>query len=114
VREQLEALVSPDLEDREVVRRWERVKKQAPEFWERSGVQRILESVVSAAVKSELGSRRTALHAERAGRTLQHSPHVAQGHCSRVADVGVTPQIAAGHRHVTHAALLVDGLEVDA
>jgi hypothetical protein len=55
VREQLEALVSPDLEDREVVRRWERVKKQAPEFWERSGVQRILESVVSAAVKSELG-----------------------------------------------------------
>lgn len=55
VREQLEALTSPDLDDEEQLRRWAKVKELAPTMWEKSGAQRILESVVSAAVKGTLG-----------------------------------------------------------
>lgn len=55
VREQLEALTAPELEEEEQLRRWRRVKEKAPELWQASGAQRILESLVSAAIKSQLG-----------------------------------------------------------
>lgn len=54
VREQLEALTQPDLPDDEAARRWERVRAKAPTLWERSGAQRILETVVTAAIKAQL------------------------------------------------------------
>jgi hypothetical protein len=55
VREQLERLASADLDDAEEKRRWQRVKQRAPEFWTQSGARAILETVVSAAIKSGLG-----------------------------------------------------------
>jgi hypothetical protein len=55
VREQLRALASPDLDETEERQRWERVKRNAPGLWEKSGARAILESVVSAAVKGSLG-----------------------------------------------------------
>jgi hypothetical protein len=55
VQEQLEALTNPDLEEAEQERRWRRVKTLAPGFWEKSGAQKILETVVSAAIKAQLG-----------------------------------------------------------
>jgi hypothetical protein len=54
-REQLQALVSPDLDEDEERRRWERVRKAAPGLWEKSGARSILDSVISAAVKAQLG-----------------------------------------------------------
>jgi hypothetical protein len=54
VREQLEALTQPDLPDDEAARRWARVKAKAPALWEKSGAQRILETVVTAAIKAQL------------------------------------------------------------
>jgi len=35
-------------------RRWARIKAKAPTLWEKSGAQRILETVVSAAIKAQL------------------------------------------------------------
>ena len=55
VREQLEALHDPDLDEQEAARRWKRVKDAAPELWSKSGAQRILETVVGATIKSQLG-----------------------------------------------------------
>ena len=55
VREQLEALRDPDLSEEEQRKRWERVRKGAPGLWEKSGARSILESVVSAAIRSQLG-----------------------------------------------------------
>jgi hypothetical protein len=55
VREQLEALSNPDIDEREAERRWRRVKNAAPGLWEKSGAQRILETVVAAAIKAQLG-----------------------------------------------------------
>ncbi len=55
VREQLEALTSSELDDQEAVRRWQRIKQAAPGLWAKSGAQRILETVVSAAIKGQLG-----------------------------------------------------------
>jgi hypothetical protein len=53
VKEQLEALANPDLDEEEAKRRWQRVKRLAPGLWE-SG-KPILDSVVSAAIKAQLG-----------------------------------------------------------
>jgi hypothetical protein len=53
VREQLDALASSDLEPAEEKKRWEKVKKLAPELWV-SG-RPILESLISAAVRQPLG-----------------------------------------------------------
>jgi hypothetical protein len=53
VREQLEALLDDDLSEEEQRKRWERVRRLAPGLWERG--QNILESVVSATLKHELG-----------------------------------------------------------
>lgn len=55
VREQLEALTNPEIDDADAIRRWKVVKDKAPGLWERTGAQRILETVVSAAIKSGLG-----------------------------------------------------------
>jgi hypothetical protein len=55
VREQLEALTDPDLEESEQRERWERVRQLAPTFWDKSGAQKVLETVVSSAIKSGLG-----------------------------------------------------------
>jgi hypothetical protein len=55
VREQLEALRDPDLSEDEQRRRWERVKRGAPGLWEKSGARSIVESVVSAAIRQQLG-----------------------------------------------------------
>jgi hypothetical protein len=54
VREQLEALTNPEIDDEEASRRWRRVRDKAPRFWEKSGAQRILETVVTAAIKAQL------------------------------------------------------------
>jgi hypothetical protein len=53
VREQLEALAAPELDDEEQLRRWARVKELAPGLWRSS--ERILVTVVSAAIKDKLG-----------------------------------------------------------
>jgi hypothetical protein len=55
VHEQLQALTAPEISDEEQLRRWTKVKETAPGLWEKSGAQRILESVVSAAIKGALG-----------------------------------------------------------
>ena len=55
VREQLEALTNSELDDAEAKRRWTRVKEAAPTLWATSAAQRILETVVAATVKSQLG-----------------------------------------------------------
>jgi hypothetical protein len=54
VREQLEALTNPDIDEVEAERRWKRVREKAPAFWAKSGAQRILETVVTAAIKRQL------------------------------------------------------------
>jgi hypothetical protein len=55
VREQLEALANPDIDEDEELRRWERVKKLAPDFWEKAGARAILVTLVSAYIKDKLG-----------------------------------------------------------
>lgn len=52
VREQLEALVSPDLDVAEQRERWGRVKKLAPRLWESS--QPIIETLAEAAIRASL------------------------------------------------------------
>jgi hypothetical protein len=51
-REQLEALLSADLDDDEQRRRWARVKKLAPQLWESS--QPLINTLVSAAIQGKL------------------------------------------------------------
>lgn len=55
LRETLDALAEGGLDEKTERQRWERVKRLAPGFWDRSGVRAVLESVVSAAAKSQLG-----------------------------------------------------------
>jgi hypothetical protein len=56
VREQLEALMSADIDDEEAVRRWRKIKDLAPGLWEKSGARRIIESVASAYIRSQIGA----------------------------------------------------------
>lgn len=55
VREQLTALANPDLDENDERRRWERVRRLAPGLWEKSGARAIIETVVSAGVRAQLG-----------------------------------------------------------
>lgn len=54
-REQLRALANEDLDDEEQERRWKRVKRHAPGLFEKSGAQRIIESIATAAIRNQLG-----------------------------------------------------------
>jgi hypothetical protein len=53
VSEQLQALQDPDLDEAEQVERWTRIKKVSPGLM--ASGQRIIETVVTAAVKAQLG-----------------------------------------------------------
>lgn len=53
IQEHLEALRNPDVSEEEQRERWGRIKKLAPGFVNAGG--RIIESVVSGAVKAQLG-----------------------------------------------------------
>jgi len=55
VREQLDALRDSSLSTDDQRKRWEKVKQLAPGFWEKSGARTILETVVSAGIKTALG-----------------------------------------------------------
>jgi hypothetical protein len=56
VREQLEALATTDPEDLEKEEtRWQRVKRLAPSFWEKSGVQQIATTLILAEARARLG-----------------------------------------------------------
>lgn len=55
VREQLEALADPDLEEAEQLKRWKRVKSAAPDFLLKAATQPIVTSLVTAYAKNELG-----------------------------------------------------------
>lgn len=52
VREQLEALLSDDLDEAEQQQRWARIKRVAPKFWESS--QPLITTVVSAAIQGRV------------------------------------------------------------
>jgi hypothetical protein len=51
VREQLQALSDPDLDEDEQAARWGKVRRLAPALWEKTGAQKILVTVVTAALK---------------------------------------------------------------
>jgi hypothetical protein len=53
VGEQLQALTDADLDEAEQVKRWQRVKALAPGLWKTA--QPIIETLASAAIKSQLG-----------------------------------------------------------
>jgi hypothetical protein len=55
VREQLEALANPDLEEAEQVKRWQRIKTAAPDFLLRAATSPIVTSLVTAEAKKQLG-----------------------------------------------------------
>jgi hypothetical protein len=55
VREQLAALEDPDLGEVEQVTRWERIRAAAPAFWQKSGAQQIITTLVLAEGKKQLG-----------------------------------------------------------
>jgi len=54
-REQLQALAQLDPNSEEAKRRWTRVRGLAPGLWEKAGGRSVLESVVAAAIKAQLG-----------------------------------------------------------
>jgi hypothetical protein len=55
VREQLDALLDPELDEKEQTRRWKRIKASAPGFLDRAAAQPIVETLITAAIKSQLG-----------------------------------------------------------
>jgi hypothetical protein len=55
VREQLEALVDAEMDEKEAARRWKRVRELAPGLWEQSGARRIIETLATEYVKRQLG-----------------------------------------------------------
>jgi hypothetical protein len=55
VREQLEALADPDIDEKTAERRWRKVRELAPGLWEQSGARTVLTSVMSEALKRALG-----------------------------------------------------------
>lgn len=54
VREQLEALTDPDLDDKTAERRWRRVGELAPGMWEKSGARAVATSLMTEALKRAL------------------------------------------------------------
>ena len=55
VREQFAALADPDLDDDEQVRRWTRIGRAIPNFWEDSGAKQIVVNVMTSYVRGKLG-----------------------------------------------------------
>jgi hypothetical protein len=55
VREQLEALINPDLDEADQVKRWGRIKTAAPEFLLRAATNPIVTSLLTAEAKKQLG-----------------------------------------------------------
>jgi len=55
VREQLEALTNPDLDELEQVKRWQRIKNAAPDFLLKAATSPIVTSLVTAEAKKQLG-----------------------------------------------------------
>lgn len=53
VREQLAALADPDLSESEQVQRWEKIRKLAPQFWDRTAD--VVQGLATAFVKQQLG-----------------------------------------------------------
>jgi hypothetical protein len=54
VREQLDALLDPDMDEKEAARIWKRVIESAPGLWEKTGAKKIIESVATAYVLKQL------------------------------------------------------------
>ena len=55
VREQLEALMDPDLDEAEQVKRWKRIKTAAPDFLLKTATSPIVTSLATAEAKKQLG-----------------------------------------------------------
>jgi hypothetical protein len=55
VREQLQALLNPDLDEAEQAERWKRIAAKAPGFLEKSGVRQIFASLATAWIRKEIG-----------------------------------------------------------
>jgi hypothetical protein len=55
VREQLEALTDPDLDDAEQVKRWKRIKTAAPDFLLKAATSPIVTSLITAEAKKQVG-----------------------------------------------------------
>jgi hypothetical protein len=55
VREQLEALTDPELDEAEQAKRWRRIKSAAPGFLEKAATQPIVMSLATAWIKKEAG-----------------------------------------------------------
>lgn len=55
IREQLQALTDPDLDEAEQVKRWARIKNAAPDFLLRAATSPIVTSLVTAKAKKQLG-----------------------------------------------------------
>jgi hypothetical protein len=55
VREQLEGLLDPDLDEEEQAKRWKRIKSSAPGFLEKAATQPIVTSLLTAWLKKEVG-----------------------------------------------------------
>jgi hypothetical protein len=55
VREQLEALINPDLDEKEQVKRWKRIKEAAPDFMLKAASQPIVVSLITGVARKELG-----------------------------------------------------------
>jgi hypothetical protein len=51
-REQLEALASPDLDEDEERRRWERFRKAAPTVWAGEQAQKIISTLIEASTRA--------------------------------------------------------------
>jgi hypothetical protein len=55
VREQLEALIDPDMDEVEQVKRWQRIKSAAPDFLLKAATSPIVTGLVTAEAKKQLG-----------------------------------------------------------
>jgi hypothetical protein len=55
VREQLEALLDPDLDEEEQAKMWRRIAAKAPGFLQKAGVDRIVASLATAWIRKEAG-----------------------------------------------------------
>ena len=55
VREQLEALTNPDLDDDEQIKRWKRIASAAPGFMQKTASSPLVASLLTAYMKKELG-----------------------------------------------------------
>jgi hypothetical protein len=55
VREQLDALIDPDLDEADQVKRWQRIKNAAPDFLLKAATSPIVTTLVTAEAKKQLG-----------------------------------------------------------